>query len=268
MGLEVHPYKMGWYNAKVEEAFRFPLHHDTLAVLVVSTPAMFEKLFLPFLMEESFTTEKVDPLDACIRAAMKDTSKHFPTEYKVEFVQDSDLLPSRRPRILVQTAGHVSGAAYYYQRTDVDPQPWSQESPMYGVSVHPKYGGWFALRGVLIFNGLLAPGLVEKPPIDCVSSSRDQRIKLLEKFNYSWQDYGYRDVVDGGHVEDRYSERQKRTFQLYRERDLSLCVNGGQEPKMVTSSDIQLSLNSLLTYFNLLSPAVSQIRTVYPLNFL
>ena len=212
MGLEVHPYKMGWYNAKVEEAFRFPLHHDTLAVLVVSTPAMFEKLFLPFLMEESFTTEKVDPLDACIRAAMKDTSKHFPTEYKVEFVQDSDLLPSRRLRILVQTAGHVSGAAYYYQRTDVDPQPWSQESPMYGVSVHPKYGGWFALRGVLIFNGLLAPGLVEKPPIDCVSSSRDQRIKLLEKFNYSWQDYGYRDVVDGGHVEDRYSERQRTYF--------------------------------------------------------
>ena len=211
MGLEVHPFKMGWYNAKVEEAFRFPLHHDTLSVLVISTPSMFEKLFLPFLMEESFTAEKVDPLDACIRAAMEETAQHFPVQHRVEFIQDSELLPSRRPKILVQTAGHVSGAAYYYQRTDVDPQPWSKDNPMYGVSVHPKYGGWFALRGVLIFNGLLAPGLVEKPPADCVSS-RDQRIKLLEKFNYSWQDYGYRDIVDGDQIEERYSEKQRTYF--------------------------------------------------------
>ena len=213
MGLEVHPFKMGWYNAKVDEPFRFPLHHDTLAVLVVSTPSMFEKHFLPFLMEDqNLSAGKVDPLDACIRAAMEQTAKLFPVQYRVEFIQDSEILPSRRPKILVQTAGHVSGAAYYYQRTDVvDPQPWSKGSTMYGVSVHPKYGGWFALRGVLIFHGLLAPELVEKPPIDCVSS-REMRIQLLEKFNYSWQDYGYRDVVDGGRVEDRYSEKQRTYF--------------------------------------------------------
>lgn len=31
---------------------------------------------------------------------------------------------SRRPKILVQTVGHVSGAVYYYQKSDVADQPW------------------------------------------------------------------------------------------------------------------------------------------------
>ena len=31
---------------------------------------------------------------------------------------------SERAKILVQTAGHVAGGAYYYQRMDVKPDPW------------------------------------------------------------------------------------------------------------------------------------------------
>lgn len=31
---------------------------------------------------------------------------------------------SRRPKILVQTVGHVSGAVYFYQKSDVTDQPW------------------------------------------------------------------------------------------------------------------------------------------------
>ena len=215
MGLEMHPFKMAWYNARVDEPYRFQLHGDTLSVLVVSTPSMFEKLFLPFLMEEGdLMTEKVDPLDGCIRAAMQEmTAGLLPPEYRVEFLQDSELLPSRRPRVLVQTAAHVSGAAYYYQRSDVSPRPSWREggSSVYGVCVHPRFGGWFALRGVLIFHGVLAPRLAQTPPIDCVTG-RERRIELLEKFNYSWQDYGFRDIIDGGQVEERYSERQRTYF--------------------------------------------------------
>ena len=211
-GLEFHPFQMGWYNARVAEPWRFHLHQNTLAVLVVSTPSMFEKLFLPSLTEgPPSMAEKVDPLDRCIRAAMENTARLFPSHYQVEFIQDSELLPSRRPRVLVQTAAHVAGAAYYYQRSDVEPQPWSTESCIYGVSVHPQYGGWFALRGVLIFHGVLAPGLVQRTPVDCVTS-REQRIELLEKFNYTWQDYGYRDVIDVGSIKERYSEKQRTYF--------------------------------------------------------
>ena len=49
-------------------------------------------------------------------------------ENDVEIIQDFELHPkTRRPKLLVQTAGHVSGAAYYYQRTDVCKDPWPEK---------------------------------------------------------------------------------------------------------------------------------------------
>ena len=210
-GLEVYPFKVGWYNARVEKPYHLQLHEDTLAVLIVSTPSMFEKLFLPFVMGEQFTAGTTDPLDRCIGDEMTSTAtKLFPL-YKVEFIQDSDLLPSRRPKVLVQTAGHVSGAAYYYQRSDVAPQPWSEDVRIYGVCVHPRHGGWFALRGVLLFHGLLVPSLVQRAPVDCVSS-REGRVELLEKFNINWQDWRYKDVMESGVIVERFSETQKMYF--------------------------------------------------------
>lgn len=50
----------------------------------------------------------------------------------VESIHDFELLPSRRPKILVQTAGHVSGAAFYYQRKDLDPDPWEKKQVIMG----------------------------------------------------------------------------------------------------------------------------------------
>ena len=44
--------------------------------------------------------------------------------HDVYSLQDFELLPTRRPKILVQTAGHVAGAAYYYQLSDVENPPW------------------------------------------------------------------------------------------------------------------------------------------------
>ena len=33
-------------------------------------------------------------------------------------------MPNGQAKILVQTAAHVAGAVYYYQRFDVSEQPW------------------------------------------------------------------------------------------------------------------------------------------------
>lgn len=209
-GLELYPFKIGWYNAKVETAYQFHLHEDTLAVLVISTPSMFEKLFLPYVMGDSYISGTVDPLDRCIRKTMDSVTTIFP-QYRVEFIQDSELMPNRRPKVLVQTAGHIAGAAYYYQRTDVNPQQWSTASPIYGVSIHPNYGGWFALRGILIVPGVLVPNLVQHEPIDCVYSP-EKRVELLDKFNTCWQDWSYKDVIERGMIVERYSKKQKEYF--------------------------------------------------------
>ena len=80
---------------------------------------------------------------------------------------------------------------------------------IYGVSIHPKYGGWFALRGVIIFKNVQQPELPFRAPEDCVPS-REDRIKLLESFNYHWQDGTYRDIVP---AQEKYSEEQKKYFE-------------------------------------------------------
>ncbi|KAK6484380.1 methylmalonic aciduria and homocystinuria type C protein-like protein isoform X1 [Huso huso] len=124
----------------------------------------------------------------------------FPAQ-KVEVSYDYEMLPSRRPRFLAQTAAHVAGAAYYYQRKDITADPWGNKK-MYGVCMHPRYGGWFAIRALLVFPGVGAEGLVQRDPPDCVPS-QELRIELLERFNLRWQDWSYRDIVP---VEERYSE--------------------------------------------------------------
>ena len=39
-------------------------------------------------------------------------------------MHDFELTHTRRPKVLVQTAGHVAGGAYYYQKSDVINEEW------------------------------------------------------------------------------------------------------------------------------------------------
>jgi len=131
----------------------------------------------------------------------------FPNQ-AMECIHDFELHHSRRPKVLVQTAGHVAGAAYYYQRSDVLNDPWTPDTRIYGVSVHPKYGGWFALRGVAIFPDTLVPDLSRIFPPDIISDNA-QRIELLERYNNNWRDWSFRDIIPPA---TRYSEEQKLYF--------------------------------------------------------
>ena len=210
-GLEVHPFKVGWYNQRVGPPFQLGYHDDTLAVVFVSTPSMFERLLRPFLSSPSFVPTARDPVDQCHKQLFASVAKQIGRVVTV--IQDFELDGMRRPRILVQTAGHVAGAVRYYQRGDVESEPWPAEERVFGVAVHPRYGGWFALRGVLIFDELRAgAGLQWAEPPDPVTS-REKRVELLEKFNKHWQDWSYRDVLsEGSEVAERYSTEQQSYF--------------------------------------------------------
>lgn len=50
----------------------------------------------------------------------------FPGQ-KVDVRYDYELLPSRKPKFLAQTAAHVSGAVYYYQQSDVTDHSWPKK---------------------------------------------------------------------------------------------------------------------------------------------
>lgn len=45
----------------------------------------------------------------------------------MDVIFDYEILPSRKPKFLAQTAAHVAGAAYYYQRKDVKLDPWGKK---------------------------------------------------------------------------------------------------------------------------------------------
>ena len=79
---------------------------------------------------------------------------------------------------------------------------------MFGVSVHPKYGGWFAFRAVLIFPDLLHPTLQQKDPPDVIPEN-DLRIELLQQFNGDWRSGKFRDIIE---VSEKYSAEQHEYF--------------------------------------------------------
>jgi methylmalonic aciduria homocystinuria type C protein len=81
---------------------------------------------------------------------------------------------------------------------------------MMGVCLHPKYGGWFALRSVLIFKTLKYPSLPRIIPRDILGGDESLIIDVLKRFNYSWQDNTYRNVVP---VIEMYSSLQQSYFQ-------------------------------------------------------
>ncbi|XP_078724006.1 cyanocobalamin reductase / alkylcobalamin dealkylase isoform X1 [Lampetra fluviatilis] len=206
LGFECHGFQVAWYNERVLEGFRLPVPAESLAVLVISTPSMFELALLPFLSR----TERCgirDPVDECSAFHLAAVAQEFPGQ-RVDVIHDFDVLPSRRPHLLVQTAAHVAGAAFYYRSEDVRDAPWPAHKKMFGVCMHPVYGGWFAIRGALVFADVSASDLPRPEPPDSVSSNA-ARILLLEKFNYNWQDWSYRDVIP---VKQRYSEAQKLYF--------------------------------------------------------
>ncbi|KAG1929528.1 cyanocobalamin reductase / alkylcobalamin dealkylase [Pimephales promelas] len=202
-GFEIYPFKVGWYNAVLSDGHHLPYPADTLAVVVLSTPAMFERSFLPFLQSQRCEGLR-DPIDQCSAHTISAcVSLCFPDQ-SVDISYDYEMLPSRRPKFLAQTAAHISGAAYYYQKIR-----HPQSTKMFGVCIHPRLGGWFAIRALLVFQDVrVGADLQQKDPPDCVRSQED-RIELLERFNFHWQDGSYRDIVS---TEERYSDQQIEYF--------------------------------------------------------
>ena len=130
-------------------AAKFQLSYDpsTLAMVVLSQPAMFERTFLPFLAEQELDLVR-DPVDQCMLQTMATVTARHPA---ATVLHDFQLLPSRRPAVLVQTAGHVAAAARFLLPSEV-PGLEGEQGKLFPVSHHPTWGGWFAIRAVIVFQ--------------------------------------------------------------------------------------------------------------------
>lgn len=126
----------------------------------------------------------------------------------------------------MQTCAHISGAAYFY-----DPKMCSLKGDakkvltvfllkvplltcktfknLMGVCLHPRYGGWFAMRSVYIFSNVCVPDLDPVRIDDPLHNDESKIADLLYKFNYHWRDSTYRDVIK---VDAKYSPLQQEYF--------------------------------------------------------
>jgi len=122
-----------------------------------------------------------------------------------------------QPFVLVQTAGHVSGIARLYRPEDVSDRglldAWiarrkeaGQPSKLFPVAIHPRFGGWFAYRGVLVLRGMKCTDLPRPVVPDPLPSSEAQSNALI-KYNEGWTD---RDV--GVEVEAKYDDEAVEYF--------------------------------------------------------
>ena len=212
LGFECHPFLTSWYNDKVNQKFRLEFADDALGYVIISQPSMFEKTFLPFLRHKCHENQSEfigDPIDHCMRSVFKESVEHFPNE-ECKIFHDFELLPNRRPKVLVQTAAHVAGAVKYFQESDVKEKELLSDmksSKIYPVCLHPRWGGWFAIRGVIIFQNVRRPHLQK---LDCqLELGQSEIALLLKRYNDCWQDWTFRDVYPS---EDKYSEKQRLYF--------------------------------------------------------
>ena len=77
---ECYPFRVEWYNSIVDAKFKLDVHGDTLAILVINTPSMFEHVFLPDLFQTYKNNEEKfenlsDPLDECLSRLFDNVKK-------------------------------------------------------------------------------------------------------------------------------------------------------------------------------------------------
>lgn len=150
LGFECHRLLVGWYNQLVSPPFRLSYPAETLALVVLSTPLWFESCFLPYLRAGGSQRE---PVDSCVRSVVSEAVRRLPAPARLWL--DSDMV-SGRPCVLLQTAGHLAGAVRMYR--PAEGSRWA------GACLHPRYGGWFALRAMVVVETVQAPALPRTEP--------------------------------------------------------------------------------------------------------
>jgi len=236
-GLEVAPLKVGWYNQALEDkSYQLDYPDETFAFGIISAPSFFEKTFAKHLetcLDNSKGSDPESPkdyFDDCVRNTVDENLlgelKKSGIEVRVLYDFDMDQ-ETFKPHMLAQVVAHSAGMARCYRQNDLNEEGYVSykelnggkdvdRSKIYPVCLHPKYGGWFGIRALVVFPGLtLCDGSVvsRKQPHE-ILTSQQQIAKLLYLYNNCWADWTYRDVgmPSSKSGETRYSEPQKQYF--------------------------------------------------------
>lgn len=200
----------------VDQIYQLPYPENTVAFMTTSSPRMFQQVRNYYVKiskdgnseeERKITADPIDRFSQVIHESLQ-------LPYQASFVYDFELKPiSRVPKVLVQTCGHVAGLAYFYQ-PKLYPSLFNDNETRFGVCVHPRYGGWFAFRSVIIFPELQIETLPKTEPCDVLQNNEEVLRYLFEQYNKNWQEGKWRDILCmiGSESQEKYEEDQLNYF--------------------------------------------------------
>ncbi|PRP80704.1 hypothetical protein PROFUN_11577 [Planoprotostelium fungivorum] len=196
-----NPFRVSAYNELVRDRHRFNGSSvDCLGFLIGNTKSSWPH-FVSYLQRVGMIKDPVEHF--CREAVAGVTSQKRFSSLNPEVRFDFDT-PSSGKFVHIQTAGHVSGTAYYDKETF-----WS---------IHPHYGVWFVYRAVVFFPTITY--LLEDPilPVNLFTPEECKEIgRLTEKAQMErWRDMRtrllIRDVCPIGKDKWRYEGDQLDYF--------------------------------------------------------
>jgi len=223
-GFEFAPFLVGWYNGLVDNKYKLPYSEDTVAFMALSNHRMFQASTKPYVQKRGRAPD--DPIDECTFWSLVRVVKIMRSTFLTQdidpiiysdWIPENDdhnkrtvqLGPDRAVQFLYQSAGHVAGMAYYYRPTEEEKK---QNENLFGVSVHPNYGGWFGFRGAIVFKGMNVPNLHRVEPRDVVPP--EKRLPLLTDYSANWKIYEWRDIIPVP-MEWKYEKEQREYFLIF-----------------------------------------------------
>lgn len=131
----------------------------------------------------------------------------------------------------VQTIGTVAGLDQYLDPNAIndeewhaqlsdeleqvrDPKVWEEiddRRKIFGCSVHPKYGGWYSYRSLLVLHGVKVEAELERPDKLNFVSEKEQK-RILTEYNLRPDECYWRNLTENGQPPDRAYSAEELLF--------------------------------------------------------
>eukprot|EP00930_Biecheleria_cincta_P037904 TRINITY_DN26052_c0_g1_i1.p1 TRINITY_DN26052_c0_g1~~TRINITY_DN26052_c0_g1_i1.p1 ORF type:complete len:320 (-),score=41.76 TRINITY_DN26052_c0_g1_i1:45-1004(-) len=268
----VKPLLVGWYNDHRKRTTNgtqlLDAPEDALAFLLYSGPGYIDTIVEHFI--HSARNESCHYVDATTDALLEGLLREFPENLGAHAVN----LDKGPPYFHAQTLGVVAGAGQHLDPSEIDDLEWHESiskqllelrSPevwgtdvtvrqkLFGISLHPEFGGWYAYRGLLILHGARASSLVRPPCVVAVADLAEKK-RIIAEYNLRGDDCRWRDLTHTGHAPDkRYTPeemifftemnlgRRKRLLEMKADIMKSLADSSSIAPEQPTFSKQNIS---------------------------
>lgn len=218
------PFLVGWYNDERKRTAggesMIKADEDAVAFAMYTRPGYLDTILDHY--------GRARPSSHFVDAATNEVLQQLRTKLPDAFgavVTNTDEGP---PYYHVQTVGAVAGVDQHMEAGDVNDPLWESDlsdrleetrdermwgtdpqvrRKIFGVNMHPIYGGWYAYRALVVLHAVRAKDLKRPEPLSFVSG--DDMRRILSEYNLRHADCNWRDLKLIGHpAEHRYTPEE------------------------------------------------------------